>query len=126
LQTCRRSNRNPIVAFDNDTWSVENAQENIATNHCTDITVNRLDAESSLTTELRRAPFTLILANVNRNVIDKILPTIHTHAPNASVLLSGILKYDSAWLHHLMSNLTYRIESLTAENEWLCAFIKKT
>jgi ribosomal protein L11 methyltransferase len=73
----------------------------------------------------RRAPFTLILANVNRNVIDKILPTIHTHAPNASVLLSGILKYDSAWLHHLMSNLTYRIESLTAENEWLCAFIKK-
>ncbi len=118
-------NLNPIVAFDNDTWSVENAQENIATNRCTNITVNRLDAESDLTTELRRMPFTLILANVNRNVIEKILPTIHTHAPNASVLLSGVLKYDEAWLRNLTSNLTYRIESLTAENEWLCAFIKK-
>ncbi len=118
-------NLNPIVAFDNDTWSVENTQENIATNRCTNITVNRLDAESDLTTELRRMPFTLILANVNRNVIEKILPTIHTHAPNASVLLSGVLKYDEAWLRNLTSNLTYRIESLTAENEWLCAFIKK-
>ncbi len=116
----------PILAFDNDEWSVENAQENIATNHCADITVKLLDAESDLTAELRRAPFTLILANVNRNVVEKILPIVHEHAPKASVLLSGILKYDEAWLRHLTSNLTYRIESLTAENEWLCAFIKKS
>jgi ribosomal protein L11 methyltransferase len=117
-------NLNPILALDNDVWSIENALENIALNPCHDIEVKLLDAQCDLCAVLSTAPWSLILANLHRNILETILPTLHEHAPEAQVLLSGILKYDEPWLRRLTSKLHYRIVSLTKENEWLCAFLK--
>lgn len=117
-------NLNPILALDNDTWSIENAKENIALNHCHDIEVKLLDAQRDLPAVLPMAPWSLILANLHRNLLEHILPLLRQHAPQAQILLSGILKYDESWLRNLTCQLQYRIDLLTKENEWLCAFIK--
>lgn len=114
-------NRNPILALDNDEWSVKNALENIAANQCEDIEVEQLDALSDLERVLALQPWTLILANLNRNVLERLLPQLASHVPQAKVMLSGILKYDRDWLDQRLCQLHYNMLSLSSEGEWLCA-----
>jgi len=113
----------PILAFDNNSWSVENALENIKENNAQDITIKLLDAEEDLIVNLKEG-YDLILANINKNVIDRILPIIRKYAPRAPVLLSGILVYDEPWLKKLIKRLNYTIEKNIYEDEWLSSFIK--
>jgi len=116
-------NNQPILAFDNNSWSVENAIENIKENNAEDITIKLLDAEEDLVLNLKEG-YDLILANINKNVIDRILPVIRKYAPQAPVLLSGILVYDEPWLKKLLKRLDYRIEKIIYEDEWLSSFIQ--
>ena len=116
-------NNNPIFAFDNNAWSVENAVENIKENNAQDITIELLDAEEELIVNLQKG-YDLILANINKNVIDRILPVIRKYTPQATVLLSGILVYDEPWLKKLLKRLSYGIEQTIYEDEWLSSLIK--
>ncbi len=119
-------NRNPILALDNDEWSVKNALENIAANQCEDIEVEQLDALSDLERVLALQPWTLILANLNRNVLERLLPKLASNAPQAKVMLSGILKYDRDWLNQRLCQLHYNVLSLSSEGEWLCALVAQS
>ncbi|MFN3393816.1 MAG: 50S ribosomal protein L11 methyltransferase [Candidatus Thermochlorobacter sp.] len=119
-------NRNPILALDNDEWAIENALENIAVNKCSDIEVQRLDARSELERVLLLRPWTLILANLNRNVLEGLLPKLATHAPQAKLMLSGILKYERNWLQQRLCQLHYNVLSMSSEGEWLCALVAQT
>jgi ribosomal protein L11 methyltransferase len=116
-------NRNPILAFDNNAWAAENALENVEENQAPDIRVELLDAEEELAANLEDG-YDFILANINKNVIDRILPVIRKHAPNADVLLSGILIYDEPWLKKLVRRLGYTIVTSVYEDEWLSALIR--
>ncbi|MCX6177884.1 MAG: 50S ribosomal protein L11 methyltransferase [Chlorobiales bacterium] len=116
-------NRQPILAFDNNAWSIENAIENIKENQAQDITIKLLDAEEDLVLNLKDG-YDLILANINKNVIDRILPIIRKHAPCATVLLSGILVYDEPWLKKLLKRLDYEISKNIYEDEWLSSLIR--
>ncbi len=116
-------NNNPIFAFDNNAWSVENAVENIKENNAQDITIELLDAEEELIANLQQG-FDLILANINKNVIDRILPVIRKYTPQATVLLSGILVYDEPWLKKLLKRLSYEIVQTIYEEEWLSSLIR--
>ncbi|NTV16413.1 MAG: 50S ribosomal protein L11 methyltransferase [Chlorobiaceae bacterium] len=116
-------NNRPILAFDNNSWAAENAIENIAENHADEIRVELLDAEEDLIVNLKEG-YDLILANINKNVIDRILPVIRKYAPQAPVLLSGILVYDKPWLNKLLKRLGYTVEQIIYEDEWLSSFIK--
>ena len=113
----------PILAFDNNSWAAENAAENIVENHAGEIKIALLDAEEDLIVNLKEG-YDLILANINKNVIDRILPVIHKYAPLAPVLLSGILVYDEPWLKKLLKRLGYEISQTIYEDEWLSAFIR--
>jgi len=113
----------PILAFDNNSWSVENAIENIRENNAQDITIKLLDAEEDLVVNLQEG-YDLILANINKNVIDRILPVIRKYTPQTPVLLSGILVYDEPWLKKLLKRLDYTIEKIIYEDEWLSSLIK--
>lgn len=117
-------NQQPILAIDNDLWAVENARENIAVNACSDIEVRWLDAMQALLPVLTEMPYTLILANLNRTVLEGLLPMLSQAAPQARVLISGILKYDEPWLRHTLRRTHYRIQTQTAEGEWLCALLQ--
>ena len=116
-------NNNPIFAFDNNAWSVENAIENIKENNAPDITIELLDAEEELIVKLQQG-YDLILANINKNVIDRILPVIRKYTPQATVLLSGILVYDEPWLKKLLKRLSYEIVQTIYEDEWLSSLIR--
>ncbi|MBZ4219846.1 MAG: 50S ribosomal protein L11 methyltransferase [Chlorobium sp.] len=116
-------NNRPILAFDNNSWAAENALENIAENQADAIKVELLDAEEDLALNLKEG-YDLILANINKNVIDRILPVIRKYAPGAPVLLSGILVYDEPWLNKLLKRLDYTVVQTIYEDEWLSSFIK--
>ncbi len=116
-------NNRPILAFDNNSWAAENALENIAENQADAIKVELLDAEEDLIVNLKEG-YDLILANINKNVIDRILPVIRKYAPGAPVLLSGILVYDEPWLNKLLKRLDYTVVQTIYEDEWLSSFIK--
>ena len=116
-------NNRPILAFDNNSWAAENALENIAENQADAIKVELLDAEEDLIVNHKEG-YDLILANINKNVIDRILPVIRKYAPGAPVLLSGILVYDEPWLNKLLKRLDYTVVQTIYEDEWLSSFIK--
>jgi ribosomal protein L11 methyltransferase len=116
-------NRNPILAFDNNSWAAENAVENVEENQAPDIRVELLDAEEDLAANLQEG-YDLVLANINKNVIDRVLPVIRKHAPGAQVLLSGILVYDEPWLKKLVKRLGYTAKKTIYEDEWLSCLIE--
>ena len=116
-------NKNPILAFDNNAWASENAVENVEENDAADIRVELLDAEEELAANLEEG-YDLILANINKNVLDRILPVIRRHAPKAQVLLSGVLVYDEPWLKQLLKRIDYKNVKTIYEEEWLSALIE--
>ncbi len=115
-------NKLPILAFDNNSWAAENAIENVVENNAPDIDVKLLDAEEDLVAKLKEG-YDLILANINKNVIDRVLPVIRINAPNAEVLLSGILVYDEPWLKKLIKRLGYDVVRTVYEDEWLSSLV---
>ncbi|NTV46643.1 MAG: 50S ribosomal protein L11 methyltransferase [Chlorobiales bacterium] len=123
---CRKfGNRNPILAFDNYPWAVENAIENAQINQCEDISLELFDAEEDLDSVFARQNFTLVLANVNRGVIGNIFPKLSALIGKAKLLVSGILIYDEDWLRELLAQYGCKIDRKMTEGEWLCALITK-
>ncbi len=121
---CRKlGNNRRILAVDNNDWAVENARENVSKNRADNIRVEMLDAEDDLKTILAQR-YDLILANINRNVIDRILPSIKNKAPETPVLLSGIMTYDELWLQKLLKRLGYAITETLYEDEWLSCLVE--
>jgi ribosomal protein L11 methyltransferase len=116
-------NTHPILAFDNNSWAADNALENIEENNTPDIQIELLDAEEDLAVNLRNG-YTLILANINKNVIERILPVIRANAPGATVLLSGILVYDEPWLKKLLKRLDCEAVRTIYEDEWLSCLVR--
>lgn len=117
-------NRHPIIACDNDEWAVLNAKENCQVNDAEDIDILHLDAQLGIESLVSMHSFSLILANINRAVHEKLLPTLARLSPNSKVLLSGLLKYDLDWLHTLLRTLDYDLVRLSKEGEWICALIQ--
>jgi len=94
-------------------------------NEASDIHIELLDAEEDLKSNLQQG-YTLVLANINKNVIDRILPVIAQSAPGAAVLLSGILAWDEAWLKKLLKRLNYEAVRTIYEEEWLSALVRRS
>ena len=116
-------NRHPILAVDNNDWAAENARENITENHTDNIRVEMLDAEDDLA-EILDQQYDLILANINRNVIDRILPAIKNRTPTSRILISGIMIYDESWLKKLIKTLGYTSTRTIYEDEWLSTLVE--
>lgn len=80
-----------VEAFDIDDWSVENGNENIEINHCSNIRIqqgkiNEVDVSGT---------FDLILANINKNVLLDELATYASYlSSGGKLLLSGFLTFD--------------------------------
>ena len=84
-----------VLAVDTEPWTVENARDNAAENDCHGIEC-RLGGVETLADE---APFDLILANINRNVL---LEDMHEYArllpAGRPILFSGFYEEDLALL----------------------------
>ena len=78
-----------VLAVDYDDWCIENATENIETNDCRKITLMKGDTANVL------QQFDIILANINRNIIEANLQYLAKNlVNNGQLLISGLLAED--------------------------------
>lgn len=81
----------PVTAIDIDDWCVENSKDNIRLNGIGNITVEQGCADSLK----GRAPFDVIIANINRNIL---LADMHAYAavmhPGSEIYMSGFYVED--------------------------------
>lgn len=105
-----------IFAYDIDEWSVENTKTNQALNQAAQITVVQGDA-SVLD---RQAPFDLILANINRNILLADMPRFeNVLRPGGGVLLlSGFYTEDAEALCTKAQTLGLTYCDMIEEDHW--------
>ncbi len=104
----------PVIAIDNDEWSISNARENIAVNHCDGINLCQGEQPAP-------GPFDGVLANINLNVLDTHMPALAgAMAPGAWILLSGFLHDDENTMRNILKINGLQVSSVAERNNWLC------
>lgn len=110
----KKMNAASIVAIDNDPWSIENAKENIVLNGTEGIS---LELASYPTTKNQ---FDIILANINKSVILRLLPIFSSLLnKNGILLVSGFLLDDVEDLTIEAKTNGLQIVASKHKNEWL-------
>ncbi|GAA4364998.1 50S ribosomal protein L11 methyltransferase [Hymenobacter saemangeumensis] len=112
-----------VLAVDVEPWTVENARDNAAENSCRVIEC-RLGGVETLADE---APFDLILANINRNVL---LEDMHEYArllpAGCPILFSGFYEEDLDKITAEAQRQNLEYQRHTTLRSWVSAlFIKK-
>ena len=103
-----------ILAVDNDDWCIENAIENVQNNHAANIRVEKVETAG------QGQVFDVILANVNRHIIEANLEALTQSAkPRSILVLSGLLIEDQADITNLTSNLGWNFVKAQPLNGWV-------
>lgn len=110
-----------ILAYDIDDWAVENTNENLALNSL-EATVWQGTAETIPDT----APFDIILANINKNILLEEL-SFYTNKLKAGgfLLLSGFYEADIPDLVAAASEEGLEKKSQHIKNDWACVVLQK-
>ena len=88
-----------VTAIDNDEWSIKNAKENFEKNKIYSINLY----QSSIVPE---SNFDIILANINRSVLEQYSSTlVNLLSPKGILLVSGLLKEDEKFIVKLFGGL---------------------
>lgn len=104
-----------VLAIDNDTWSIENAAENLERNQTAKI---HLELGEAIPGDQQ---FDCILANINKHVVLKELPNMVKHArKGAEILISGLLETDSSDLLEAIAPYKLSLIEKKEKNSWLC------
>lgn len=106
-----------VLAFDNNEWSILNAEENIKRNDCADkIDLQQQDLES-----MKLPLCDGLAANLYRHlVIPYANQFVNTVRPGGVILVSGILIYDKEEIIQPFADAGCTIERYLEEGEW-CA-----
>ncbi|MBX2955720.1 MAG: 50S ribosomal protein L11 methyltransferase [Cyclobacteriaceae bacterium] len=111
-----------VEAFDIDSWSVENGNENAEVNHCVNINIQQGKISELTFPE----SFDIILANINKNIL---LEEMHEYAtrlkPGGKLLLSGFYEKDKPDLLHEAQRYDLRKEGSDTRDEWACLLLEK-
>lgn len=104
-----------IDAIDYDQWSINNAQENLAANNCSAITL--IKDETIATGNV----YDILLANINLNVINDNITAIKAAGKKQGfILLSGFLKSDEWQMQQvLIENGIHPIKT-RQKLDWIC------
>lgn len=103
-----------IDAIDIDDWAETNARENAELNDCSRIRTFTGDAQL-----LGKKSYDLVLANINRNVLQADLPKyVEVMKPGAVLLLSGFFHSDVDVLHEQCHALGLRPDAEAYRNDW--------
>jgi ribosomal protein L11 methyltransferase len=103
------------LAIDCDDWSIENTEENITANGCSNI-----DTLKAFTIpEGNQAD--IILANINLNIIsENILQIRSACLQHATLLFSGIMLHDEENIVGILKSEKFIINSIHKKDNWLC------
>jgi ribosomal protein L11 methyltransferase len=103
-----------ILAVDNDDWCIENAIENIANNNCKRIKVQKVE------TAVQTRKFDIILANVNRHIIEANMNALSDAAEKKGILvLSGLLIEDQQDMINLADQKGWKYQKSIPLNGWI-------
>ena len=109
-----------ILAVDNEEWAVENSKENLVRNNATKVTVLLGDSMDS------SEKFDILLANINRNVIMKCLPSWReVLKPGGILIVSGILVTDTTDISDMAVRSGFSIGTLLMQDGWVSILLKK-
>ncbi len=105
-----------VVAFDNDEWSVDNAQENIQVNGVFGIVASSQADVFTVTLPASDG----ICANLYRNLLIPNFPKLHTSlsVAHGCLIVSGILKYDIEEIIESAVAAGFTHQETVIENEW--------
>ncbi|MGA9116358.1 MAG: 50S ribosomal protein L11 methyltransferase [Bacteroidota bacterium] len=103
------------TGVDNDPWACRNARENAAINGVT----AALEVLQGETDAAPAVPHDLVAANIQRDVLERILPLLCERlAPGGVLILAGLLAGDGEPMERLLAGQGLRIEERAEENEW--------
>jgi len=104
------------IALDNDAWAVGNARENVRINgvgHAVTVVGGELS-------DLAPGQFDLITANLQRDVIESLIPALRDRlTSNGVLILSGLLAVDAEPVRAALAANALSVVDSLAENEWL-------
>jgi ribosomal protein L11 methyltransferase len=109
-----------VLAIDIDSWSIENARENITENNCMRITL--------LQTEKIPLPdrYDIILANINKHVLLREMAFIGQQLGEGGVILmSGLLQDDFEDIENQVVINGLSLSERMTEGSWICLKIEK-
>lgn len=110
-----------VLGIDIDTWSYENATENVALNQ-----VSNMDLQLGTVQDLDSKPYDIILANINLGVLAS---DIHKYSermlPGARLIISGFYQRDGETLTSQATDAGLLLVQQMEENDWLSLSLKK-
>lgn len=110
-----------VLAIDNDEWSINNTQENIANND-----VHHIDLRLTSEIPTGGGPFDIILANINLNVIVGNFRIIVDRLKNGGKLvLSGLLVEDEQTIVAIAEQYALKKENTLTKFNWISMFFTK-
>ena len=111
-----------VEAFDIDSWSVENGNENTAVNRCANIRIQ----QGKLSALSFSENFDIILANINKNIL---LEEMHQYAaylkPGGRLLLSGFYETDIPDLLQKAQQHDLKKAGSDTRDGWACLLLEK-
>ncbi|MCR5887658.1 50S ribosomal protein L11 methyltransferase [Hymenobacter sp. J193] len=112
-----------VLAVDVEPWTAENAADNAAENHVQDRVEARLGDVTALEGE---APFDIILANINRNVLLEDMGTYGQYLKvGGPILFSGFYEEDLPLIRTAAEQAGFTYESMRTSNHWVSAVFRK-
>jgi ribosomal protein L11 methyltransferase len=111
------------TGVDNDEWSFDNAMENIRLNGVAD----RISIVQGTMEALGRDSYTLIAVNIQRAIIEELLPVmLHRLEPAGTLLLSGLLHDDREPIVAALVSAGLAVVDEDAEQEWIALAVRRT
>ncbi|QDA59675.1 50S ribosomal protein L11 methyltransferase [Hymenobacter jejuensis] len=112
-----------VLAVDVEPWTAENAADNAVENNVQNKVEARLGDITALDGE---APFDIILANINRNVLLEDMTAYERYLkPGCPILFSGFYEEDLALIRAAAEKAGFRYESHRIQNDWVSAIFYK-
>jgi ribosomal protein L11 methyltransferase len=108
-----------VLAVDVEPWTAENAADNARENNVQDKVEARLGDITALEGE---APFDIILANINRNVLLEDMGAYARYLkPGGPILFSGFYEDDLPLIRTAAAEAGFRYQSHRTQNYWVSA-----
>ena len=109
-----------VLAVDNDDWCIENANENLEANLSTKIHIEKVDSA------IQDRTFDIILANVNRHIIEANMLELTKVSKNDSFLvLSGLLIEDQQDMINLAAQNGWNFLKIKQKEGWISLLFDK-
>ncbi|MDE3143816.1 MAG: 50S ribosomal protein L11 methyltransferase [Bacteroidota bacterium] len=109
-----------ITAIDNDDWCIENANENILKNNCSQIEIYKSEKPAA------QQQFQIVIANINKHIIlANILSIDQSIISGGDILLSGLLIDDEADIHSSVQSFGWQYQKTVQKGGWIALHFKK-